>query len=262
MSSRLRAALAALVGLGGAGVFVFKIHGGAKAAAYIPPTALIVAAAAAQVPWLGAQLLARGLWWSNLVLGVLLVFFGSRSEATLGLGLAVACGAALVMADRRALTAAAESAGFRPAAYGGTLQLLMVLALADAQTLGLFAVIEARHQGPTATVFALVALGLLAGFVGLMRLALWGVGLTMASSAALLFVIVTAAVRVDRDLRLPLGAVAALQLAAPLPMLASMALKKRLPEAPLRVRGMIANGVIVAVVLATVAGWALGVRLR
>lgn len=262
MSPRVRAPLAALLGLVGAGFFVFKIHGDAKAAAYIPPTALLVAAAAAQIPWLGAQLLARGLWWSNLVLGVLLVFFGGGSESTLGAGLAAACGAALVMADRRALSSAAESAGFRPAAYAGTLQLLLVLALADAQTLGLFAVIEARHQGATSAVFALVALGLLAGFAGLVRLALWGVALTMASSAALLAVLVTRAVRVDHDLRVPLGGIALLQLAAPLPMLLSMALKKKLPEAPLRVRGMLANAVIVAVVLVTLAAWVFRIKLR
>ncbi|MEZ4410937.1 MAG: hypothetical protein R3A52_31335 [Polyangiales bacterium] len=258
----MRSALAALLGLVGAGFFVFKIHGDAKAAAYIPPAALLVAAAAAQIPWLGAQLLARGLWWSNLVLGALLVFFGGGSESSLGAGLAAACGAALVMADRRELSAAAETAGFRPAAYAGTLQLLLVLALADAQTLGLFAVIEARHQGATAAVFALVALGLLAGFAGLIRLALWGVGLTMASAAALLAVMVTRAVRVDHDLRVPLGGLAVLQLAAPLPMLVSMALKKKLPEAPLRVRGMLANGVIVAVVLVTLAAWVLRIKLR
>lgn len=47
--------------------------------------------------------------------------------------------AAYLPPESLVLAAVADSAGFRPAAYAGTLRLLPVLALADAQTLVLFA---------------------------------------------------------------------------------------------------------------------------
>ena len=262
MNARIRPILAALSGLAGAGYFYFALPDAAKPAAYIPPVSLVLAAAAAQVPKLGAQLLARGIWWSNLVLGVLLTLLGSGSEGRLGVGLTVACGAALVLSDHRTLTSAAESAGFRPAAYAGTLQLLLVLALADAQTLILFAAIEASAHGDSSKLFALVAVGLLVGFVGLLRLALWGVGLTMASAFALAAAIVSGAVRIDHDLHKPLLVIAAMQLLVPLPMLASMALKRRLPEAPTRLRAHLARGIVVTVVALTVLARIFSVRFR
>lgn len=262
MTPRVRSVLAALAGLAGGAYFAHALPDSAKKAALIPPAALLVAAVVAQIPRLGAQLLARGLWWSNLVLGVLLTVMGTASEAHLGLPLLSLCGLALVMADHRMLTAAAESEGFRPAAYTGTLQLLLVLALADSQTLLLFAAIEAERSHASAAIFALVAAGLLAGFVGLLRLALWGVGLTMVSSLALAVALVTRAVEFDRDLRAPLLVVAALQLVAPLPMLASMTLKRRLPEMPTRMRALGARAVVVLVVVATVAAYLLHLRLR
>ncbi len=252
MNARIRSIAAALAGLAGAGYFFFTLPNTAKAAAYIPPVSLVLAAVAAQLPKLGAQLLARGIWWSNLVLGVLLTVLGSSNESFMGLGLTVACGAALVLSDHRALTAAADSAGFRPAAYAGTLQLLLVLALADAQTLILFAAIEASDHGTSAKLFALVAVGFLVGFVGLLRLALWGVGLTMASAFALAAALLWGGVRIDHDLQKPLLVIAAMQLLVPLPMLASMALKRKLPEAPTRLRAHLARGFVVAVVALTV----------
>ena len=262
MSPRARAVLAGLLGLVGAVLFARMLPGSAKPAALIPPVALLVAFLVAPLRHLGAQLLARGLWWSNLLLGVMLALVGSGRERALGPALTAACGAALVVADRRALGEAAARDGFRPASYGGTLQLLMVLALADAQTLGLFALVELGHDDATVMLFGLCALAFLAGFAGLLRLALWGVGLTMASAFVLLVAVLSQAVRIDRDLRLPLTAIATLQLLAPLPMLASMALRRRWPEPSHRTQAWLARGVITAIVAATLLAWAMDVRLR
>ncbi len=198
----------------------------------------------------------------NLVLGVMLTLFGGGSERTLGPALTAACGAALIVADRRALGEAAAREGFRPASYGGTLQLLMVLALADAQTLGLFAIVEFGHNTPTVLLLGLCALGFLAGFAGLLRLAVWGVGVTMASASVLIVAILSRATRIDHDLRLPLTAIASLQLLAPLPMLASMTLKRRWPEPSHRTQAWIARGVILLVVAATLLAHRMNVRLR
>lgn len=262
MSPQGRGVLAGLLGLAGGVHFAWALPGTAKPAAFVPPAALLVAFLGAPLRHLGAQLLARGLWWSNLLLGVMLVLLGSGHERAVGPALAAACGAALVVADRRALGEAAAREGFRPASYGGTLQLLMVLALADAQTLGLFAMVELDHNTATVVLFGLCALAFLTGFAGLLRLAMWGVGLTMASAFVLLVAVLSQAAPIDRELRLPLTVLASLQLLAPLPMLASMALKRRWPEPSHRTQAWFARGVILLVVAATLLAHRLNVRLR
>lgn len=262
MNGRLRTLLAAALSLAGAGCFYASLPGSHSTGALIPPVALVVAAGVALAPSLGAQLLARGLWWSNFLLGVLLVLVGSGRESKTGALLGLFCSGALLVADRTRLTAAADAAGFRPAAYAGTLQLLLVLALADAQTLLLFGAVELQHTGATAAVFFGLALGFVVGFVALLRLSLAGVVVTMGSALALALVVGTQAVRVDPDLRLPLLVVACVQLAVPLPMLVSMATRRPLPALPLRTRAHVARAVIVLIVLATAAARLLFGRLR
>ena len=253
MSSRARSILAAVVSLGCATYFFATLARGAKAAAILVPISVGAAAAATMMPFLAAQLMARSVWWSNFLLGMLLTALGSHHEARGGVGLLVGCGFALLVADRRALASAADRDGFRPAAYEGTLQLMLVLALADAQTLTLFALLERESFPATAKVYALVACGLVAGFVGLLRLSLWGVTLTMSSAAALAAVIITGHFPQDSIVAPPLLAMATLQLAVPLPMLLSMLLKRRGPEIPARVRALVARGFVVALAVATVA---------
>ncbi len=258
-SPRARALAAGALGLAGGAGFALQFGSGVKGAAWMPVVELVVAAVVAQVPSLGAQLLARGVWWAALVLGSLLCLVGSGNERSLGASLVAGAGLALVVADRRTLAAAAESAGFRPAAYAGTLQLLMVLALADAQTLGLFAVIEAGgttlHR--TSVAFGAASLAFLVGFVGLLRLALWGVVVTVSTAAALAGALATAAVRADRDLVAPLFAMLTLQVLAPVPMIVSMVTRRPLPAPSPRVRSVAATGVVVAVMAVSLGWWLL-----
>ncbi len=249
---RVRAALAGLSGLVGAALFASDVHIGGNKAVLIPIVALVMAAVAGQVLQLGAQLLARGFWWSNLVLGFLLCILGSGHELSPGVGLVIACGAALLIADRRALLATAEAANYRPSAYAGTLQLVMVLALADAQTLGLFSAIMLRdHATDTAgVVFACAAAALVLGFVGLYRLALWGVLLTMGTALALAVAMITGLVRPEREITTPVLVLCAGQVAVPLPMLLSMVTRRPLPSLSPRVRSALGSaGVVVAVAI-------------
>lgn len=253
-NTRGRALLASTASVLGAVGFAASLGHGAKSAACIPIVALAVAAVAVQVAALGAQLLARALWWSNLALGALLCVTGGSSEFVLGVSLTVGCAAALALADRRALAAAAETAGFRPVAYAGTLQLLMVLALADAQTLGLFAAIGAHRSGPeeSPALLMLGAAAFLVAFAGLYRLALWGVVVSMSAALALLVTLATGALHPHGDVVALLYALALLQLAAPVPMIVSMVTRKPLPALPPRARSAAATGVVVAVALASV----------
>ena len=134
-----------MVALVGAALFRLKLGVDPKPVARLPVTGPLVAAPLVQFSSLGAQLLARGFGWSNVVLGVILVYAGTRNESLLGLPLVLGCGAALLLADRRALVAAAERAYCRRVASAGTLQLLMVLALPSAPTLLLFTSFDSRH---------------------------------------------------------------------------------------------------------------------
>ncbi|MFO0628829.1 MAG: hypothetical protein U0325_24860 [Polyangiales bacterium] len=249
MSPRWRGVLAGLLGLVGAVYVVARMPTTAKSGALFVPATLLVAALAAPTRHLGLQLLARGVWWSNFLFGALLTAFGGRTVHLIGPVLLFSCGAALMAADRRALHAASARERLRPAAYAGTLQLMMVLALADAQTLGFFAFVVDAHHVRERELFGACSAFFLAAFVGLMRLSTWGVALSMASSLALLVAMLTRAVITDRDLRIVLYGMAALQLVTPLPMLASMARGRPLPAPSPRAQAWLANAVILAVVL-------------
>lgn len=231
MSPRLRTLLASLAGLGAAACFAVDVRTGPW---WFPVGALCLAAVFAQLPHLGAQLAARGFWWSNFVLGVLFCVFDSGGQRTASFGLTTGAAVALLLAPASALQQAAARAKYRPGLSPVTLQLLMVLAIADAETLGLFA-IASSHNRPTpyeAWVYALGALGFLVGFVGLYRLALWGVFASWVTAAAVLTAVL-AGFGFDRDLRTALAVLSTLQLAAPLPML--IALVRKRPPRPARV---------------------------
>ncbi len=231
MSPRLRTLLAAVAGLGAAASFAVDVHTGPW---WFPVGVLCLAGVFAHVPHLGAQLAARGFWWSNLVLGVLFCVFDSGTQRTASFGLTTGAAVALLLAPASALQEAAARAKYRPGLSPLTLQLLMVLAIADAETLGLFAVASAHDRSaPYETlVYALGAAGFLAGFVGLYRLALWGVLASWVTAAAVLTAVL-AGFGFDRDLRTALALLSTLQLVAPLPML--VALVRRRPPRPARV---------------------------
>lgn len=251
---RLRATAAGLAAAAGAVGFRLGLGSDPKPVAWLPVVAALVGALVVQLPALAAQLLARGLWWSNVVLGVMLVAFGSRHETLVGMSLVLGGGAALALADRRSLAAAAERDDFRPVAYAGTIQLLMVLALADAPTLLLFTQVAARDEmtGSSAAL-ALAAAGLLTGFVGLYRLALWGVLATSGTSLALGVALVTGVVHVDREVDGPLAVMCAVQVVVAAPMLLSLATRRPLPGLSPRTRGMLATALLAALALGSVA---------
>lgn len=252
--TRMKSTLAGAAGLGSAAYFWLQLidqSADPKPVAYLPIAGLVLAAIAVQFASLGAQLVARGLWWSNLVLGVIICVSGTHHESSIGLGLALGCAAALVLADRRALAAAAERADFRPVAFPGTLQLLMVLALADAPTLLLFSYVEHGVFRSNATPFlAATALALLVGFVGLYRLSLWGVAVTAGASLLLGAGLASGLVTVEHDLRAPLTVLSAVQVLVALPMLLSLATRTPLPSPSARVRSALATALVVALAVA------------
>ncbi len=255
---RLRAIAAGVAATAGSTFFLMSLGSNPKPIAWVPVIGPAVAALLVHFSSLGAQLLARGLWWSNVVLGMILVFAGSRRESMVGLSLVLGCGAALALADRRSLVAAAERADFRPVAYAGTIQLLMVLALADAPTLLLFTHLAARDgHGRASFAMGAAAVALLVGFVGLYRLSLWGVLVTAGAALSLGVALASGAVTVDHDLTRPLTLICAVQVLVAAPMLLSLATRRPLPAVSPRVRGALATALLVAIALgsAAVALW-------
>ena len=154
----------------------------------LPVVGLVVAGVAAMLAPLPAQLFARAVQWSNLGLGFVLAVLGTEQERPRGALLAIGCGTALLMMGRQGLVEAERRAGFVPAALRSSLLLLMVLALADAQTFALFgaALLGERDWGGIGYVLVGAALALTCGFVLLMRLSLVGLVLNVLACGAVL----------------------------------------------------------------------------
>jgi len=220
--------------------------GGDEPTVWIPAVFLLVAAVVVHVPRLGLQLLARAGWWSNLALGMILTLMGSDGELRSGASLAVGCGVALLVAGP-GLAAASERDGFAPAQSRTALLVLMVLALADAQTFALFGAIE---DHPAGFVLLALAAAYVGGFVGLVRLAAWGPVVTTATSVVALVVFGLRLVRVDKDFVPVIVALASLQiLAGGTVLLAAVRGRPLLPPLPARLRGR-AGVAVIALLLA------------
>lgn len=221
----------------------------------VPLSLLVVAAFTVHVTKLGPQLLARAVWWSNLALGVVLTVLGNGRERTGGVELACTCGVALLAIGRDGLGEATETDAYAPAAFRSSLLLLMVFALADAQTFLLFAVVALVGRGDSAGLGLLMAfsgIAYLIGFLGLYRVALWGALVTVATSA-LMFVIVTLGiVHVDGELRGFFSLLNGVHVLAASPMLFSVLTGKRLPTPSPLVRRVASIGVIVGLLVLSV----------
>jgi hypothetical protein len=239
---RARVVLASLVAVAGAVAFRLSFRT-SDTTIYIPVCAVVLGAVVIHLRSLGAQLLGRALFWSNFVLGAVLCFIGSGSELKSTFGLLFGCGLALVLAERRALAEAADARGVRPAAFAGTIELLMVLALADAQTCLLLGVVG---KTDSSWFFYLSTLALVVGFVGLYRLALWGVVITMSTATALSAGMLLGIFRMH-EATVPFGLVFGVQVVAPLPMLYSLATKRPLPQLNPRLRSKAASAFILVV---------------
>jgi hypothetical protein len=157
-------------------------------ALWIPTAFLGAAALLCHHRHVGSQLLARAAFWSNLLIGVLALVLGSSGERPVGVALIATTGAALLVLGRRGLDGDARTASFRPLAYRATLLAVMVMALADAQSLLLFGTLELegwRADSRALLLFGVACVQLL-GLVGLYRLRVWGLVVGAAGCLALI----------------------------------------------------------------------------
>lgn len=207
----------------------------------VPVGGPLVAAMLVHRPTLGPQLVARAVWWSSLALGVLLCVVGSGSDSRLGFAMTLACGAALLIIGRKGLAEASERAAFMPAAFRSSLLLLMVLAVADAQSLALFAVVDHNKDSGRALVPLVVsAIAFTAGFIGLYRLALWGAFLNFAVALALFLVTASGAIRLTSHLDVMISMLMGVHVLVAAPVIVGVLRQKPLPSLPQPVRAVLA----------------------
>lgn len=217
---------------------------GDEPAIWIPVLFLAVAAVAVHVPRLGVQLLARAAWWSGLGLGTILCTLGSRRESVQGVFLSLGCGAALLGAGQ-GLREATEREGFAAKTSRSGLLLLMVLALADAQTFALMGMVEFDRTGASGPVMFGFAALWVAAFVGMVRLAGWGTLLAAGTSLLALATVGTGLLRVDGDFIPVVWALCTVQLLAAAPVvLGALRGRPLLPAVPARARGIATTAVI------------------
>jgi hypothetical protein len=186
---------------------------------------------------LGPQLVARAAWWSSLVVGELLTIIGGPSEKNWGFVLLLLCGAALLFAGGRGLAEAEERETRAPAAFRSSLLLLMVLAIADAQTFLLMGMLGFSHDCPMdGWALSIAGLVLCVGFVGLYRLAVWGAVVNAVACVAVLVLDIGGALRWDGD-QGAVAVLAGLQVVSAAPMLLALAIGRPLPRLQRRQQG-------------------------
>lgn len=219
----------------------------------MPIMGLVLAGLASPFAALEAQLFARAVEWSNLGLGVVLTLLGSSRERERGVLLALSCGVTLLALGRAGLVESERRAKFVPAAFRSSLLLLMVLALADAQSFGLFGAAILREAPGSGALLLAAAAALTVGFLLLMRLSL--VGLFVNVAACLGVLVLTLVATLDK-LSPVLFTLAAVHLLVAAPTLA-LATRRRPVGVTLspRARAIGATGAIVALMLLSIASW-------
>ena len=210
--------------------------------------AVLVAAFAVHVPRLGPQVFARAAWWANLGLGSMIAFT-SASESDEALSYLAPSAFALLVVGRQGIAEAEERTGHVAGAFRSALLLLMVLALADAQTFTVFGLItlDADPIGYTLLLFG-AAGALVIGFVGLFRLALWGAVVNAVVCAAM-FVLALLGFLGGRDtIRVALLVLTGLHVLVAAPVILAAIRGAKLPSLPSRIRTILMTGGILLVV--------------
>jgi hypothetical protein len=247
---RIRKALASLSSLGLALALLWSLRTESLRGPEVVPFAMMVLmpVLAAAVIWsgrVGAQLLARGVWWSFLLFGALVCATTrpSSSDAE-AVWLALPAAAALLLAGSSGLDA--RTGRFQPVAFRGTLVLALILAIADTASFSWFGALNAtfeKHGG-----LLLMVVPMAAGVIGLLRLRTWGLLVSLACNVLVVVLSLTGVLELPRVLRILYVSSAALQLVVPIPMI--VAIVRRRPPAPdgwRRTKRAVSTSVIVAI---------------
>jgi hypothetical protein len=182
-----------------------------------------VAAALVWTNRITAQLLARGAWWSMLLLGMLAAL-GGRRDAGFGVFVTSCAGGALLAAGGAGL---ASRGRFAPVAFRSTLLISLVLAIADTGAVTWFGIGAATFDHTYW--IPCIAVPMIIGVVGLVRLRTWGLIVNALTNAAIIALVHTNVLALPSPLRQMFMASAAVQLLIPLPMFVSI-VRGRAPD--------------------------------
>jgi hypothetical protein len=215
-------------------------------ALWLPAGLLLGAAALVWRGHLGSELMVRAVLWSNLVLGFMVAVVGMPHEQLQGGLITFGTGIALLVLGRGGLERPSES--FSPAAFRGSLVLALVMALADTQSLALFAAVQLERARPEAAYPLLACAGsMVLALVGLYRLRLWGLVLNIVANVAIAGLALTGRLDMPDEMAWVLATTALIQLALPLPLV--VALVRGRPPAEGRA-SRLADALVPAVIVA------------
>lgn len=217
---------------------------------WLPTSLLVAGALLLQLDRFGAQVLIRAVWWQGLVLGTLVTTDGSASERLPGALLALGSGAALLALGRLGLD---RPGRFNPLAYRGLLIASIAMALADAQVLLLWGGVNLEQVADGASwhhqTYPLLlgcAAVMLVAVVGLLRLKVWGVLLTLLANLGIAALALGGALRIPSAAAWALVATAAAQLLLPIPLLVAFVRRTAPRSAGISTRGALLTGLVVA----------------
>jgi hypothetical protein len=218
----------------------------------IPIVSAIIAGIVVHLPAVGPQLLTRSILWANMLLGFAIVVLSGNSKQWSGPALCLGNVLALAIAGRRAITNAHAAGGHKSVRHPQSHLLLMVFALADAQTYLLFGFLEYRSWVGI-VLFAATAL-LVLGFVGLYRQQLWGAICNFVVSFGIAGIFACSLVvgkPREAEFYMVIVVLAVLHIVAALPMLIASYSNRELPQLPVRIRPYAGYAVLGAIALTT-----------
>ena len=182
-------------------------------------------------PSFTAQVLVRSIAVSNLLVALLLALAVGGVIGVFGqILVAVSCARALMLLGDRGLDRNDEDSSFNPIGFRGFLVLALILAFADAQTLGFSALTQASYLFTDSrtlliasrTAVALICAGVMALNVwGLIRLRTWAMLLNIVTNLVIAWLALTGALSVNMWVAASLAATATVQLLLPVPILAT-----------------------------------------
>lgn len=180
----------------------------------------------------GAHLLARAVWWSHLVLGSVILCCARAAEAKAGITMAIGSAVALLLAGRQQL--ASSSSAFSPVQFRSHLTAILVMALADVQSLLLFGLLSRSDAGEPfglSSCLLLIAGVMAIAVFGLFRLRMWALVLTGVADLGLIAVMSQCGA-LPMGLRTAYIASAAVQIVLMIPIVAAIARRSSIPMAP------------------------------
>lgn len=202
-----------------------------QVAALLPLFVLVWAFRRMSRPQLGAQLLCRAVWWSSLVVGLLISLnYGAIPDKVLGAIIAVASAVALLSVGERGLDVQDPDSPFAPVRFRGHLLLALVMAAADALTLAFSGLLQLRvgmrgwnllgtidYAGPT--IAAAIVMGI--AVWGVYRLRTWALLLNLVANIAIAYLALEGTLRLSPSVSVSLATTAAVQCFIPVPILAA-----------------------------------------